>query len=62
MYDYENVNRFIQAHPGKVGDKPLITIYFNMTIYRVVIFMDVGCELELAERDLPASWDSRKRF
>lgn len=62
MYDYENINRFIQVYPGKVGDKPVITIYFKMTIYRVVIFMDVGCKLDHAERDLPASWDSRKRF
>ena len=33
-----------------MGDKPVITIYFNMTIYRVVILMDVGCELDLAHR------------
>lgn len=62
MYDHENINRFIQAHPGKVGDKPVITIYFNMTIYRVVIFMDVGCELDLAERDFASLLGFEKKI
>jgi len=41
MYDFKDINRFIQRHPGRVDpkdDKSAFTfnLYFDMTVYRVV--------------------------
>jgi len=44
-YDYSGINNFLQTQTGKVHpeDKDsdfIFTLYFDMTIFRVVILMD----------------------
>lgn len=51
MYDYKNINNYIQAHTYKVDDKPIITLYFNMNIYRVVILVHKDYDLKLSQGD-----------
>ena len=53
MYDYSGINPFLQAQTGKVdpkdGDsKYIFTLYFDMTIFRVIILMDGDNELDLS--------------
>ena len=54
MYDYKDINHFLQSHSGKVDpeDKDsdfIFTLYFDMTIYRVVILMHEDYELDLSQ-------------
>lgn len=46
----------------KVGDKPVFTIYLNMTIYRIVILMDTGYELDLTQGDCQPAGIREKDF
>ena len=53
MYSYSDINSFLQAHTGRVDpeDKDsehIFTLYFNMTIYRVVILFHEDYELDLS--------------
>ena len=54
MYDYKDINSFLQTQTGKVDPKDkesdyIFTLYFDMTIFRVVILMDENYELDLSE-------------
>ena len=56
MDDYSGINSFIQTQTGKVDpeDKDsnfIFTLYFDMTIFRVVILMDENYELDLSGSD-----------
>ena len=54
MYDYKDINSFLQTQTGKVDSKGkdsdfIFTLYFNMTIFRVVILMHENYELDLSQ-------------
>jgi len=54
MYDYQRINTFLQKHISKVdpADKDsdyIFTIYFDMTIYKVVILVHEDYELDLSQ-------------
>ena len=54
MYDYKDINFFLQKHTGKVDPKDedsafIFNIYFDLTIYRVVILMHEDYELDLSQ-------------
>ena len=54
MYDYKDINSFLQTQTGKVDPKDkdsdfIFTLYFDMTIFRVVIVMHENYELDLSE-------------
>ena len=54
MYDYADINSFLQAHTGKVDPKDkdsdfIFTLYFDMRIYQVVILMHGDYELDLTQ-------------
>ena len=54
MYDYKDINHFLQSHTGKVDPKDkdsdfIYNLYFDMTIYRVVILMHEDYELDLSQ-------------
>ena len=53
MYDYTTINRFLQAHIGLVdptaADKERIfNLYFDFTIYRVVVLVAKDYEIDLS--------------
>jgi len=54
MYDYKRINIFLQKHIGKVdpADKDsdyFFTMYFDMSIYQVIISMHENYELEFSQ-------------
>ena len=54
MYDYKDINLFLQKHAGKVDPKDedsafIFNLYFDLTIYRVVILMHEDYELDLSQ-------------
>ena len=50
MYDYSDINSFLQSQTGKdEGGDFIFTRYFDMTIFRVVILMHEDYELDLSE-------------
>ena len=54
MYDYKDINSFLQTQTGKVDSKDkdsdfIFTLYFDMTIFRVVILMHENYELDLSQ-------------
>ena len=54
MYDYSGINSFLQSQTGKVKpeDKDsdfIFTLYFDMTIFQVVILMHENYELDLSQ-------------
>ena len=54
MYDYKRINTFLQKHISKVdpADKDsdyIFTMYFDMSIYRVVISMHENYELDFSQ-------------
>ena len=54
MYDYANINNFIQKHTGRVDPKVeksnfIFNLYFDMTVYRVVILIHNDYELDLSQ-------------
>ena len=54
MYDYRRINTFIQKHTGKVDPTNkdsdyIFTIYFDMTIYRVVTLIHNDYELDMSQ-------------
>ena len=54
MYDYKRINNFLQKHIGKVdpADKDsdyIFSMYFDMSIYRVVISMHENYELDFSQ-------------
>ena len=54
MYDYQRINTFLQKHIGKVdpADKDsdyIFTMYFDMSVYRVVISMHENYELDFSQ-------------
>ena len=56
MCGYSDINTFVQAQTGKVDPKDedskyIFTLYFDMTIFRVVILMDENYELGLSGND-----------
>ena len=56
MYGYSDINSFLQTQTGKVDpeDKDsdfIFTLYFDMTIFRVVILMHENYELDLSESE-----------
>ena len=53
MYSYSDINSYLQAHTGRIDpeDKDsehILTLFFNMTIYRVVILIHKDYELDLS--------------
>ena len=53
MYDYTDLNSFLQTQTGKVDPKDkeseyIFTLYFDMTIFWVVILMHENYELDLS--------------
>lgn len=67
-YDYADINGFFfQAHMGLVdpNDKTkgyIFTLYFNPTIYRVVILMHIDYELDLTEGEFASLLGYKKIF
>ena len=56
MYDYKRIYTFLQKHIGKVdpADKDndnIFTMYFDMSIYQVVISMHQSYELDFSQGD-----------
>ena len=54
MYDYTDINSFLQTQNGRVDPKDkeseyIFTLYFDMTIFRVDILMHENYELDLSE-------------
>ena len=54
MYDYKRMNNFIQQHTGKVDptDKDsafIFNLYFDLSIYRVVVLIHNDYELDLSQ-------------
>ena len=54
MYDYKRINTFVQQHTGRVDPANkdsdyIFTIYFDMTIYRIVILMHKDYELDVSQ-------------
>ena len=54
MYDYKRINTFVQQHTGRVDPANkdsdyIFTIYFDMTIYRVVTLIHNDYELDLSQ-------------
>ena len=54
MYDYKRINTFIQQHTGKVDPTNkdsdyIFTIYFDMSIYRVVTLIHNDYELDMSQ-------------
>ena len=54
MYDYKDINRFIQNHTGRVDPEDeksnfIFNMYFDLTVYRVVILIHVDYELDLSQ-------------
>ena len=54
MYDYKRINTFIQQHTGKVDptnkdSNYIFTIYFDMSIYRVVTLIHNDYELHMSQ-------------
>jgi len=54
LYGYSDINSFLQTQTGKVDPKDkdsdfIFTLYFDMTIFRVVILMHENYELDLSE-------------
>ena len=54
MYDFKRINTFIQQHTGKVDptnkdSDHIFNMYFDMSIYRVVILMHNDYELDLSQ-------------
>ena len=54
MYDYRRINTFIQQHTGKVDSTNkdsdyIFTIYFDMSIYRVVTLIHNDYEFDLSQ-------------
>ena len=54
MYDYKRINTFIQQHTGKVDptnkdSNYIFTIYFDMSIYRVVTLIHNDYELDFSQ-------------
>ena len=57
MYDYDDINSFLQTQTGKVDPKDkdsdfIFTLYFDYTLFRVVILMHENYELDLSEGTL----------
>lgn len=56
MYRYSDINSFLQTQTGRVDPadediKHIFTLYFNMTIYRVVTLIQEDYELDLSSGD-----------
>ena len=54
MYDYNDINTFLQAQTGLVDpdDKEsgnIFSVYFNLTIFRVIITIHKDYELDLSQ-------------
>ena len=54
MYDHKRINTFIQQHTGKVDptnkdSNYIFTIYFDMSVYRVVTLIHNDYELDLSQ-------------
>ena len=67
MYDYTDINSFLQAQTGKVNPKDkdsdfIFTLYFDMRIYRVVILMHGDYELDLTQGRFENCSATKKRF
>ena len=50
MYNYDDLNSFIQKKLGKVGETndELFTLFFDGTIFRAVVVLDPSIELDLS--------------
>ena len=75
MYGYSDINSFLQTQTGKVDpeDKDsdfIFTLYFDMTMFRVVILMHENYELDLSDGEFAEllgyekkkDFDGRKEF
>ena len=54
MYDYKRINTFVQQHTGRVDPANkesdyIFTIYFDMSIYRVVTLIHNDYQLDLSQ-------------
>ena len=54
MYDYKRINTFLQQHTGKIDPTKedssyIFTLFFDMSIYKVVILIQNGYELDLSQ-------------
>ena len=54
MYDYKDLNRFIQNHTGRVDPEDeksnfIFNMYFDLTVYKVVILIHEDYELDLSQ-------------
>ena len=54
MYDYKRINTFVQQHTGRVDSANkdsdyIFTIYFDVSIYRVVTLIHNDYELDLSQ-------------
>ena len=51
LYNYQDINNFIQAHAGKEGDHQIFRFYFHTTIFRVVVLIHKDNEMDLSQGD-----------
>ena len=54
MYDYKGINNYIQKHIGRVDPKDeksdyIFNMYFDLTVYRVVILLHEDYEIDLTQ-------------
>ena len=66
MYGYSDFNSFLQTQTGKVDPKGkdsdfIFTLYFDMTIFRVVILMHENYKLDLSEGEFAELLGYEKR-
>ena len=67
MYDYKRINTFLQKHIGKVdpADKDsdyIFSMYFDVSIYRVVISMHENYELDFSQGAFAELLDYEKKI
>jgi len=67
MYDYDDINRFLQTQTRKIDPKDkdsdyIFTLYFDYTLFRVVILMHENYELDLSEGEFAELLGYKKRL
>jgi len=54
IYDYKRINTFLQQHTGKIDPTKedsscIFNLFFDLSIYKVVILIQNGYELDLSQ-------------
>ena len=65
MYDYSDINGLLETQTGKVDPQDsdfIFTLYFDMTIFRVVLLIHEDYELDLLKEISQNCLVMKKRF